>query len=253
HSMSGGQFSCPLVLRGPGGPGVQLAAQHSQSLEAWFVHTPGLKVASPATPADAKGLLKTAIRDDNPVLFLEHGLLYNLKGEVPEGDHLVPFGVAEVKRPGRDATIITYSRGVHTALKASDLLAQEGVECEVLDLRTLSPMDLPAIVESLKRTHRAVIVEECWKTCGIGAEISARIYEEAFDELDAPVVRVSGLDVPMPYARNLEKLAVPGPEQVVEAIRKVTWRQTPHSPSGNGHNVALEHAGGAVPEPALAE
>lgn len=254
YSMSGGQYRCPLVLRGPGGPGVQLSSQHSQSLESWFVHSPGIKVVMPATPADAKGLLKTAIRDDNPVFFIEHGLLYNLKGEVPEGEHLIPFGKADIKRQGRDVSIITYSRAVHTSLKAADQLAQQGIECEVVDLRTLSPMDTEAIVASVRRTHRAIVVAEDWKTCGMSAEIAARIYEEAFDDLDAPVVRVAGADVPMPYARNLEKLAIPSPADVVEAVRQSTWRQIPGdvAPDGrNGHLMGVER--GAAPEPALAD
>ncbi len=228
--MSGGQFPIPIVFRGPGGPGVQLSAQHSQSLEAWFTHVPGLKVVLPAFPYDAKGLLKSAIRDDNPVVFIEHALLYGVKGEVPEEDYTVPIGVAEVRRRGRDVTIISYSRGVHLALRAAERLAEEGIEAEVVDLRSLKPMDIETAAESVRRTHHVVTVEEAWRTCGMGAEISARIYEECFDYLDAPVERVSGEDVPMPYARNLELLAIPDEHRIIDAVKRTLWRRIPGLP-----------------------
>jgi len=219
--MSGGQLRMALVIRAPEGGGQQLGAQHSQSLEAWFVHVPGLKVVTASTPADAKGLLKSAIRDDNPVLFLEHEVLYNRKGEVPEGEYTVPIGVADVKRPGKHVTLIAYLRMAEVALAAAEQLAQEGIEAEVVDPRTLRPLDIQTIVASVKKTNHAVIVEECWPTCGIAAEIQCRINEEAFDYLDAPVARVSGADVPMPYASHLEELCIPDERRVIEAVRGV--------------------------------
>ena len=219
--MSGGQLTMPIVIRAPEGGGQQLGAQHSQSLEAWFVHVPGLKVVTASTPADAKGLLKSAIREDNPILFLEHEGLYGRKGEVPEGEYLTPIGVADVKRPGRHMTLIAWLRMAEVAMAAAERLAQEGIEAEVIDPRTLRPLDIQTIVNSVKKTNHAVIVEEGWPQCGIGAEIQSRIYENAFDYLDAPVVRVSGADVPMPYASHLEQLCIPDEEKVIAAVKSI--------------------------------
>lgn len=224
--MSGGQYPIPMVLRGPGGPGVMLSAQHSQALEAWFVHVPGLKVVAPSTPADAKGLLKTAIRDDNPVIFLEHAALYNSRGEVPEGEHLVPLGAAALRRKGRDVTIVSYLRGMTLAMSAAEKLAAEGIEAEVIDLRSLLPLDMEAVLASVRRTHRCVVVAEDTRTGSFASEVSARLMEEAFDDLDAPVERVTGEDVPMPYAHNLELLAVPDEAAVIAAARRTVWRET---------------------------
>jgi pyruvate dehydrogenase E1 component beta subunit len=218
--MFGGQVNLPMVIRAPGGGGSQLAAQHSQSLETFFMHTPGMYVAVPATPADARGLLKTAIRDNNPVMFLEHELLYNSKGEVPtDPESTVPFGHAEVKQQGTDVTIVAYSRMTILALAAAAVLEKEGVSCEVIDLRTLAPLDTATFVASVGKTGRAVVVEECWRTCGLGAEIATRIYDGCFDRLLAPVQRVSGLDVPMPYSRKLEKLCIPQVDDIVKAVK----------------------------------
>ncbi len=219
--MFGGQVNLPMVIRAPGGGGSQLAAQHSQSLETFFMHAPGMHVAYPATPADAKGLLKTAIRDNNPVMFLEHELLYNSKGEVPDDpEFLVPFGKCDVKREGKDVTIVAYARMTVLALQAADELAKENIACEVVDLRTLAPLDAETFVVSVKKTGRAVVVEECWRTCGLGAEIATRIYDGCFDLLRAPVRRVSGLDVPMPYSRKLEKLCIPQVADIVAAVKE---------------------------------
>jgi pyruvate dehydrogenase E1 component beta subunit len=219
--MFGGQVNLPMVIRAPGGGGSQLGAQHSQSLETYFMHAPGMHVLVPATPADARGLLKSAIRDPNPVIFLENELLYNSKGEVPEDpEHLVTFGSAEVKRQGGDLTIVAYSRMTILALSAAAELEKEGIDCEVVDLRSLAPLDTATFVESVKRTGRAVVVEECWRTCGLGAEIASRIYDGCFDTLKAPVRRVSGLDVPMPYSRKLEKLCIPQVEDIVSAVKE---------------------------------
>jgi pyruvate dehydrogenase E1 component beta subunit len=220
--MFGGQVNLPMVIRAPGGGGSQLAAQHSQSLETYFMHAPGMRVLVPATPADARGLLKSAIRDPNPVVFLEHELLYNSKGEVPEDpDFLVPFGSAEVKRAGKDVTIVAYSRMTVLALQAAEELEKEGIACEVVDLRSLAPLDTNAFTVSVRKTGRAVVVEECWRTCGLGAEIASLIYEGCFDSLRAPVRRVSGLDVPMPYSRKLERLCIPQVEDIVKAVKEV--------------------------------
>jgi pyruvate dehydrogenase E1 component beta subunit len=219
--MFGGKIELPIVVRAPGGGGSQLGAQHSQSLESYFMHCPGLYLAVPATPADAKGLLKTAIRDNNPVVFLENELLYNSKGEVPESDDFtIPFGKANIMREGRDVTIIAYSRMSIVALKAAGELEKEGVSCEVVDLRTLNPLDKDTFIGSANKTGRAVVVSECWRTCGVGAEIAALLYENCFDSLLAPVRRVSGLDVPMPYSRKIEKLCIPQVEDVVKAVRE---------------------------------
>jgi len=222
--MSGGQFKVPIVFRGPGGSAYQVSSQHSQALESWYAYFPGLKVVMPSTPADAKGLLKSAIRDDDPVIFIEQERMYGMKGEVPEDENFtIPLGVAEVKREGTDATIVARSLMVPVALKAAEELAKDGVSCEVIDPRTIRPLDINLIVESVKKTNRVVIAEESHPFAGVGAEISAEINERAFDYLDAPVRRVSGADVPMPYARNLERLAIPDVEQVIAAVREVSY------------------------------
>lgn len=222
--MSGGQLKIPIVIRAPQGAGMQLGAQHSQSLESWFMHVPGLKVVAAATPYDAKGLLKSAIRDNNPVIFLEHEMLYTTKGEVPEEDYIVPLGVAEVKRSGKDVTIISYLRMVSIALAAANKLAEEGIEAEVVDLRTLRPLDVQTLIDSVRKTHRAIIVEEDWPTCGAGAEIVAQLQEKVFDYLDSPILRVTAADAPIPYSRNLEKSALPDETKVIAAVHQVLGR-----------------------------
>ncbi len=222
--MSGGQFKIPIVFRGPGGSAFQVSSQHSQALESWFAYFPGLKVVMPSTPADAKGLLKSAIRDDDPVIFIEQERMYGNKGEVPDDkDFIVPLGVADIKREGTDATIVARSLMVPVALKAAEVLAKQGVSCEVIDPRTIRPLDIGTIVESVKKTNRVVVAEESHPFCGVGAEISSEITERAFDYLDAPVKRVSAVDVPMPYAKNLEDVAVPGMDQIVAAVREVAY------------------------------
>jgi len=221
HYMFGGQMVLPLVIRTVSGGGRQLGATHSQTLDSTFSYFPGLTVIAPGTPADAKGLLKSAIREQNPVLFVEHATLYQLKGEVPEGDYTVPIGKSAVQRPGKDATIITYSKMLDTSLKAADQLLKDGVDVEIVDLRTLRPLDMKPVLESFRKTHRAVIVEEGWKSFGVGAEISARIYEEAFDEIDAPIKRVAQKEVPLPYNRALEQSALPQVEDVIRAVKEV--------------------------------
>lgn len=222
--MSGGQFNIPIVFRGPGGSAYQVSSQHSQALESWYAYVPGLKVVMPSTPADAKGLLKSAIRDDDPVIFIEQERMYGMKGEVPEDEEFtIPLGVAEVKREGTDATIIARSLMVPTALKAAEELEKQGVSCEVIDPRTIRPLDIETIVESVKKTNRVVIAEESHPFCGVAGEISAEINDRAFDYLDAPVKRVSGVDVPMPYAKNLEQLAIPDVAQIVAAVREVSY------------------------------
>ena len=222
--MSGGQFSVPIVFRGPGGSALQLAAQHSQVPDPWYANIPGLKVCAPATPADAMGLLKTAIRDEDPVVFIEGELLYNVKGEVPDTEHLVPIGLADIKRSGEDVTIVAHSKMLHVAMQAAEKLAAEHeVDAEVVDLRSLRPLDLDTYVASVKKTNRAVVVEEGWPIAGIGAQVVDDIQREAFDYLDAPVARVSGLDVPMHYARALEKLIVPDADAVVNAVKHVCY------------------------------
>jgi len=223
--MSGGQINIPMVFRGPTGAALQLAAQHSQAAESWYVHAPGLKLVAPSTPADAKGLLKSAIRDDDPVVVMEGELLYNVRGEVPEGEHLVPLGLADVKREGGDVSIVTHGKMVHLALQAAQRMERDGVEAEVLDLRSLRPLDVEAILKSVRKTNRAVYLEEGWPYAGIGAQIAATIQEEAFDDLDAPVLRVTQADVPMPYAKNLEQLAKPGVQRVVDACMRVLYRK----------------------------
>jgi pyruvate dehydrogenase E1 component beta subunit len=220
HAMFGGQVRVPLVIRTPAGWG-QLAATHSQSLEAWFAHVPGLLVVMPATPSDAKGLLKAAIRSDNPVMFIEHARLYGVKGEVPDGEFTLPIGVSDIKRPGRDVTIVSYSRMLHVALGAADELAKTGIECEVIDLRTLRPLDMAPVYASVEKTHRALIIEEDWTTCGMGAEIAARIGRDRFDFLDVPVERMGQVEVPMPYAKNLEELMFPDEKSVAQKVREM--------------------------------
>ena len=222
--MSGGQFNIPIVFRGPGGSAFQVSSQHSQALESWFAYFPGLKVVMPSTPADAKGLLKSSIRDNDPVIFIEQERMYGLKGEVSDDpDFTIPLGVADIKRAGKDATIVARSLMVPVALKAADALEKEGVSCEVIDPRTIRPLDINTIVESVKKTNRVVIAEESHPFCGVAAEIASEIMERAFDYLDAPVKRVSGADVPMPYAKNLEDAAIPNVEQIVEAVKEVSY------------------------------
>src|SRR5215204_4463929 len=222
--MSGGQFKIPIVFRGPGGSAYQVSSQHSQALESWYAYFPGLKVVMPSTPADAKGLLKSAIRDDDPVVFIEQERMYGNKGEVPDDpDFTIPLGVADVKREGKDATIIARSLMVPVALKAADELEKQGVSCEVIDPRTIRPLDIDTIVESVKKTNRLVVAEESHPICGVNAEISAQIMERAFDYLDAPIKRVSGADVPMPYAKNLENLALPDVDKIIAAVREVAY------------------------------
>lgn len=221
--MSGGALRIPVVFRGASGAAHQLGAQHSQSLEAWYCNVPGLIVMAPSMPKDAKGMLKSAIRDDNPVIFIESEVAYGYKGEVPEGEYLVPIGVGDVKRPGKDVTIIAWSKMIHVALEAANLLAQEGIEAEVIDPRTLRPLDEQLLLTSIEKTNRCVIVEEGWPYAGVGAEISHRIYQNAFDHLDAPILRVTSEDVPMPYAKNLEQAVMPSAPKVVAAAKKVLY------------------------------
>jgi len=219
--MSGGQLSVPIVIRGPGSAAHQLGAQHSQSLEAWFAHVPGLIVMAPATPHDAKGLLKSAIRNPNPVIFIEAQLLYGTKGEVSEADYTIPIGRAEVKRDGRHVTVVAYSKMLLLALEAAEELAGQGFDVEVIDPRTLKPLDVGALVRSVKKTGRVIVVEEGWRFAGMGAQIAESIYSAAFDYLDAPIVRVTGEDVPIPYTRPLEDLAIPDRRRIVDAVKKL--------------------------------
>ena len=222
--MSGGQIPIPIVFRGPSGSALQLAAQHSQALEAWFAHIPGLKVVAPATPYDAKGLLKTSIRDDNPVVFLEGEMMYNSKGEVPDDEYLVPLGAADIKREGSDVSLVCYAKTVAVALKAADVLAREhGISAEEVDLRTVRPLDIDTIVASVTKTNRCVVVEENWPFCGVGAQIVDEVQQRAFDALDAPIARVTQLDMPVPYNKQLEKLTKPTPERVIDAVQRVTY------------------------------
>lgn len=222
--MSNGQFLVPIVFRGPGGAAHALGAQHSQALESVFAHVPGLKVVVPATPADAKGLLKAAIRDDDPVCFMESETMYSLKGEVPSGEHVVPLGVADTKRPGSDVTVVTWGKMVHASLNAATVLADEGIDVEVVDLRTIRPMDEDAVVESVRRTSRCVVVQEGWPFAGVAAEIITLVTRRCFDWLDAPPERVTNLDVPMPYATSVEAMVLPSPERIAAAIRRVLGR-----------------------------
>ncbi len=223
-SMSGGQISIPIVFRGPSGAALQLGAQHSQACETWYLHAPGVKVVTPSTPADAKGLLKAAIRDNDPVAFMEGELLYNLKGEVPDDDDFViPLGVADLKREGGDVSIITHGPMAHVALQAAEKLAKESIEADVLDLRSLRPLDVDAILATVAKTNRAIYLEEGWPYLGVGAQIVSIIMEEAFDDLDAPVLRVTQADIPLPYNKKLEAWAQPGAARVVEACKKVLY------------------------------
>ncbi len=222
--MSGGQMGCPIVFRGPNGAAARVGAQHSQEYSAWYAHVPGLKVIAPSNPADAKGLMKSAIRDANPVLCLENEILYGIAGPVPKmDDYLVPIGKARIVREGRHVTIVSWSRGMHYALSAAETLAKDGIEAEVIDLRTIRPLDMETIFKSIRKTNRIVTVEESWPVCSIGSEICARAAIDCFDHLDAPPAKVSGADVPMPYAANLEKLALPTVDQVVQAAKGVCY------------------------------
>ena len=221
--MSGGQFKRPIVFRGPNGAALQLSAQHSQAWESWLAHIPGLKVVAPGTPYDAKGLLKSAIRDDNPVIVLEGEMLYNTKGEVPEDDYVVPIGKAELKREGDHCTIVTHGKMILVAMKVAEELEKQGIRVDVLDLRTIRPMDVEAIAASVRKTNRAVVLEEGWELCGVGAQVVDYIQRECFDDLDAPVVRVHQADVPMPYAKNLERAAKPDAAKTIAAVKKVMY------------------------------
>lgn len=221
HYMFGGQFVLPLVIRTVSGGGRQLGATHSQTPDAIFAHFPGLKVVAPGTPADAKGLLKAAIRSDDPILFIEHATLYQMRDEVPEGDYTIPIGKANVHRPGKDVTIITYSKMLEISTKAADKLAKEGIQAEIIDLRCLRPLDMEPALTSFKKTNRAVIVEEGWRSYGVGSEVASRLYEEAFDYVDAPIRRVAQKEVPLPYNRHLEQMALPQVEDVITAVKEV--------------------------------
>ncbi|MDF1499600.1 MAG: alpha-ketoacid dehydrogenase subunit beta [Anaerolineales bacterium] len=221
RSMFGGQFTLPLVIRTVGGGGRQLAATHSQTPDAVFAHFPGLKVVAPGTPHDAKGLLKSAIRSDDPIMFIENATLYQVRGEVPEEDYLEPIGVSKVQRAGDDVTIITYSKMLQYSLDAAEELAKDGIEAEIVDLRTLRPLDMKPVIDSFKRTNRAVIVEEGWRSYGVGAEVAARLYEEAFDYIDAPIRRVAQKEVPLPYNQALEQEALPQREDIIEAVKGI--------------------------------
>jgi pyruvate dehydrogenase E1 component beta subunit len=221
--MSGGQFNIPMVFRGPNGAALQLSAQHSQAFDSWLAHVPGLKVVSPGTPRDAKGLLKSAIRDDNPVIVFEGEMLYNMKGEVPDEEFVIPIGEAELKREGDHCSIITYGKSVLLAMQAADKLAEDGIRVDVVDLRTIRPMDVDAIVTSVRKTNRAVVLEEGWEVCGVGAQVAYYVQRDCFDDLDAPVIRVHQADVPMPYAKNLERAAKPDLAKAMAAVRKVMY------------------------------
>lgn len=221
--MSGGQYNMPMVFRGPNGAALQLSAQHSQAWESWLAHIPGLKVVTPGTPYDAKGLLKAAIRDDNPVVMLEGEMLYNTKGEVPDEDYIVPIGKAEVKREGEHCSIITHGKSVLIALQVADALAKEGIRIEVVDLRTIRPMDVDAITASVRKTNRAVVLEEGWEVCGVGAQVVDYVQRHCFDHLDAPILRVHQEDVPMPYAKNLERAAKPDVAKTIAAVKQVMY------------------------------
>ncbi len=224
--MSGGQIRCPMVFRGPNGAASRVAAQHSQCYASWYAHVPGLKVIAPYDAADSKGLLKAAIRDPNPIVFLENELLYGQNFEMPEDDdYIVPIGKAAIKRPGKDVTIVAFSIMVGKALQAAEELAKDGIDAEVIDLRTLRPLDTATIIESVKKTNRLVTVEEGWPFAGIGAEIAMQVMEQAFDYLDAPITRVYGADVPLPYAANLERLALPQADNIIEAARNVCYKK----------------------------
>lgn len=219
--MFGGQFTIPMVIRTVGGGGRQLGATHSQTPDAVFAHFPGLIVVSPGTPEDAKGLLKSAIRSDDPVLFIENATLYQIRGEVPEGEYTIPLGKSKIQRPGKDVTIVTYSKMLEISYKAADQLAKSGIEAEIVDLRSLRPLDMQPVIESFKKTNRAVIVEEGWKSYGVGSEVATRIYENALDYVDAPVKRVAQKEVPLPYNQQLEQLALPQVDDVIQAVKEV--------------------------------
>lgn len=221
HYMFGGQFVLPMVIRAVGGGGRQLGATHSQTPDAIFAHFPGLKVVAPGTPTDAKGMLKSAIRSQDPILFIEHATLYQVREEVPEDDYTVPIGKSKVQREGNDVTIVTYSKMLETSTKAADKLAKEGIQVEIVDLRSLRPLDMDPVLESFRKTNRAVIVEEGWRSYGVGSEISSRIYEQAFDYVDAPIRRVAQKEVPLPYNRTLEQMALPQVEDVIKAVKEV--------------------------------
>jgi pyruvate dehydrogenase E1 component beta subunit len=223
--MSGGQYNVPIVLRGPNGAALQLSAQHSQAFESWLAHVPGLKVVTPGTPYDAKGLLKSAVRDDNPVCFLEGEMLYNTKGDVPEEEYLIPIGVADLKREGDHCSIITNGKMALVAMQAADQLAKEDIQVDVVDLRTVRPMDYEAIRASVQKTNRAVVLEEGWEIAGIGAQVVDFVQRECFDDLDAPVIRVHQADVPMPYAKNLERAAKPDAAKTIAAVKKVMYEE----------------------------
>ena len=222
--MSGGQFNCPIVFRGPTASAGQLGAQHSQAFENWFANTPGLKVVVPSTPYDAKGLLKSAIRDNDPVIFMESEQMYGDKGEVPEGEYIIPIGVADIKRKGKDVTLVTFGKIVHVVLAACVELEKENISVEVIDLRTVRPIDYDAIFESVKKTNRLVVVEEAWPLASISGEITYKVQKEAFDYLDAPVARVTSRDVPLPYAPNLINEALPNIERIVAAVKGVLYK-----------------------------
>lgn len=221
RSMFGGQFAVPLVIRAVGGGGRQLGATHSQTPDAVFAHFPGLKVVSPGTPEDAKGLLKASIRSNDPVLFIEHATLYQVRGDVPDNDYVTPIGKSKIQREGRDVTIVTYSKMLELSTKAASQLSKDGIEVEIVDLRSLRPLDMGPVIESVKKTNRVVIVEEGWKSYGVGSEVMSRIYEQAFDYVDAPVQRVAQKEVPLPYNRTLEQMALPQVEDIIKAVKEV--------------------------------
>jgi pyruvate dehydrogenase E1 component beta subunit len=223
RQMSGGQFNCPIVFRGPTASAGQLAATHSQAFESWYANTPGLKVVVPSNPADAKGLLKSAIRDDDPVIFMESEQMYGDKGEVPEGEYLIPLGVADVKRVGKDVTIVSFGKIIKEAYKAADQLAEEGIECEIIDLRTVRPMDHQAILDSVKKTNRLVILEEAWPFGNVATEITYQVQSQAFDYLDAPIVKLNTADTPAPYSPVLLAEWLPNSEDVIKAVKKVMY------------------------------
>jgi pyruvate dehydrogenase E1 component beta subunit len=224
RQMSGGQFNCPIVFRGPTASAGQLAATHSQAFESWFANTPGLKVVVPSNPADAKGLLKSAIRDDDPVIFMESEQMYGDKGEVPEGEYLIPLGVAEIKRKGKDVTIVSFGKIIKEAYKAAESLAEDGIDCEIIDLRTVRPMDHDAILESVKKTNRLVILEEAWPFGNVATEITYQVQSRIFDYLDAPVEKINTADTPAPYSPSLLKEWLPNSEDVIKAVKKVMYR-----------------------------
>ncbi|MCJ7536735.1 MAG: alpha-ketoacid dehydrogenase subunit beta [Anaerolineales bacterium] len=219
--MFGGQFTIPMVIRTPGGGGRQLGATHSQTPDAIFAHFPGLKVVAPGTPEDAKGMLKSAIRSDDPIMFIEHATLYQVRGDVPDEDYTIPLDKAKIHRSGSDVTLVTYSKMLELSVKAADQLAKEGIDAEIIDLRCLRPLDMEPVLESIKKTNRAVVVEEGWRSFGVGAEVASRIYEQAFDYVDAPIQRVAQKEVPLPYNRNLEQMALPQVEDIIQAVKEV--------------------------------